>query len=159
IPFGRRSNSCSTAARPSPPGWAPTMMRAWDWTPGSTTVVTTTRAAPVTGYEVLPMILVDLKSLVSHLNSYCTKSLEWAAGTCLSRTHYEITVEHLLAGLMEDQRSDIPLILHASGIDAGQVRRGIDHAIESFKTGNAAKPVFSPMILELIQDAWLISSV
>ena len=105
------------------------------------------------------MILVDLRSLVSHLNTYCTKSLEWAAGSCLSRTHYEVTVEHLLAGLLEEAQSDIPLILRAKDIDPGQVRRAIDHSLESFKTGNSAKPVFSPLLLELIQDAWLLSSV
>jgi type VI secretion system protein VasG len=105
------------------------------------------------------MILVDLRSLVSHLNSYSTKSLEWAAGACLSRTNYEVTVEHFVAGLMEDPRADLALILRANEIDPGQLRRGIDHAIESFKTGNAAKPVFSPLLLELVQDAWLISSV
>jgi type VI secretion system protein VasG len=120
---------------------------------------TTIRVTQVSGYEVTAMILVDLRSLVSHLNGYCTKSLEWAAGACLSRTNYEVTVEHFLAGLMEDQRADLNLILRANEIDPGQLRREIDHAIESFKTGNAAKPVFSPLLLELVQDAWLISSV
>jgi type VI secretion system protein VasG len=105
------------------------------------------------------MILADLKSLISYLNPYCTKSLEAAAGQCLSRTHYEITVEHFLAGLLSDLNADIPLILRNSQIDAAQVQRGVERTIEQFPTGNSAKPVFSPLLLELVQDAWLIASV
>ena len=105
------------------------------------------------------MILADLKSLISYLNPYCTKSLEFAAGQCLSRAHYEITVEHFLAGLLADLNADIPLILRNSEIDAAQVQRGVERAIEQFPTGNSAKPVFSPLLLELIQDAWLIASL
>ena len=105
------------------------------------------------------MLLADLKSLISYLNPYCTKSLEFAAGQCLSRTHYEITVEHFLAGLLGDLNADITLILRNSEIDAVQVQRGVERAIEQFPTGNSAKPVFSPLLLELVQDAWLIAAV
>ena len=46
------------------------------------------------------MQVVDFAPLVSRLNTSCRGALENAAGTCLSRTHYEITVEHLLARLL-----------------------------------------------------------
>jgi type VI secretion system protein VasG len=105
------------------------------------------------------MILADLKSLISYLNPYCTKALEYAAGQCLSRTHYEITVEHFLAGMFADINSDVPLILRNSEIDSAQVQRGVERAIEQLPTGNSAKPVFSPLLLELIQDAWVIAGV
>ncbi|MBI3936257.1 MAG: type VI secretion system ATPase TssH [Betaproteobacteria bacterium] len=105
------------------------------------------------------MLLVDLKPLVSRLNPYCRNALEGAAGLCLSRTNYEITVEHLLSKLLEDLQSDVPLILRQNGVDVGQFKRAIDQAIDDFRTGNAAKPTFSPLLPELLQDAWLISSV
>jgi type VI secretion system protein VasG len=105
------------------------------------------------------MISVDIKSLLGRLNSYCTRNLEAAAGLCVTRTHYEVAVEHLLSKLLYDPQSDLPLILRQFDIDAGRVKKAIDQSLEEFKTGNAAKPVFSPLLLELIQQAWLVSSV
>ena len=43
------------------------------------------------------MINVDMKSLILHLNPYCTETLQAAAGLCVSRTHYEVTVEHFIS--------------------------------------------------------------
>jgi type VI secretion system protein VasG len=105
------------------------------------------------------MISVDIKSLLGRLNLYCTRSLEAAAGLCVSRTHYEVAVEHMLAKLLEDPQSDIPLILRQFDIDAGRVQKAVDQSLEEFKTGNAAKPVFSPLLMEWFQEAWLITSV
>ncbi len=105
------------------------------------------------------MITVDIKSLLGRLNPYCTRSLEAAAGFCVSRTHYEVTVEHLLAKFLEDPQSDLPLIFRQFDLDSGRVTKAIDLTIEEFRTGNAAKPVFSPLLMELFQEAWLVSSV
>jgi len=105
------------------------------------------------------MISVDIKSLLSRLNTHCTRCLEAAAGLCVSRTHYEVAVEHMLAKLLEDPQSDIPLILRHFDIDGGRVQKAIDQSLEEFKTGNAAKPVFSPLLMEWFQEAWLSSSV
>jgi len=105
------------------------------------------------------MISVDIKSLLSRLNTYCTRCLEAAAGLCVSRTHYEIAVEHVLVKLLEDPQSDIPLILRHFDIDAGRVQKAVDQSLEDFKTGNAAKPVFSPLVMEWFQEAWLLASV
>ncbi len=105
------------------------------------------------------MISVDIKSLLGRLNTHCTRSLEAAAGLCVSRTHYEVTIEHLLSKLLEDARSDLPLILRHFDIDAGRLQKAIDRSLEEFKTGNAAKPVFSPVLMELFQEGWLVGSV
>ena len=105
------------------------------------------------------MITVDIKSLLERLNSFCTRSLEAAAGLCVSRTHYEVTVEHLIAKLLEEPQSDLPLILRHFDIDSSRVQKALDQTLEEFKTGNAAKPVFSPLLLELFQEAWLAGSV
>lgn len=105
------------------------------------------------------MITVDIKSLLGRLNSYCRKSLEAAAGLCVSRTHYEVTVEHFLAKILEDPQSDVPLMLRQLDIDPGRLEKAVAQAIEEFKTGNAAKPVFSPLLMELFQESWLIGSV
>lgn len=105
------------------------------------------------------MVSVDIKALLNRLNQYCTRCLESAAGLCVSRTHYEVTIEHFLTKLLEEPQSDLPLILRQFDIDAGKVKKAIDQTIEDFRTGNAAKPVFSPLLMELFQEAWLASSV
>lgn len=105
------------------------------------------------------MVTVDIKSLLLHLNSFCTNALQNAAGLCVSRTHYEITVEHLFTKLLEDPDSDLPLIFRQFDLDPGRVQKALDETLEEFKTGNAARPVFSPLLMELLQDAWLIASI
>jgi len=105
------------------------------------------------------MITVDIKSLLGRLNVYCTRCLEAAAGLCVSRTHYEVTVEHVLTKLLEDNQSDLPLILRQFDVDTGKLQQAIDRSLEAFKTGNAAKPVFSPLLMEWFQEAWLVGSV
>jgi type VI secretion system protein VasG len=105
------------------------------------------------------MLSVDIKSLLRRLNSFCTGCLEGAAGLCVSRTHYEVTVEHLLFKLLENPQADLPLILRRFQVDVGRVQKALAQTLEEFNTGNAAKPVFSPLLLEWLQEAWLVSSV
>ena len=105
------------------------------------------------------MVSVDIKALLERLNLYCTRCLEAAAGLCVSRTHYEVTVEHFFAKLLEDPLADLCLILHDFDIEAGKMQKAVEQSLEDFKTGNAAKPVFSPVLMELIQESWLIASV
>jgi len=85
--------------------------------------------------------------------------METAAGHCVSRAHYEVTVEHLLIKLVEDPQADIQLILRHFEIDPGKLGKAIDQTIDGFKTGNSGKPVFSPMLIEWFQEAWLLGSV
>jgi len=40
------------------------------------------------------MINLNLESLIQRLNAVSRNALEAAAGLCLSRTHYEVEVEH-----------------------------------------------------------------
>jgi len=105
------------------------------------------------------MLTVDIKSLLLHLNAFCTNALQAAAGLCVSRTHYEVTVEHFLVKLLEDPHSDWPLIFREFDVEPGRIRKALEDSLEEFNTGNAAKPVFSPLLLELVQDAWMIASI
>ncbi len=105
------------------------------------------------------MVNVDTKSLLLRLNDFCTNTLQAGAGLCVSRTNYEVSVEHFLLKLLEDSRSDLSLILQKFEIDPGGLQKKIEAAIEEFKTGNSGKPVFSPRLLDLFQDGWMISSI
>jgi len=54
---------------------------------------------------------VNLKSLIGKLNTQTRGALEAAAGLCLSRTHYDIEVEHYLMKLLDakDKRPRVHL--------------------------------------------------
>lgn len=105
------------------------------------------------------MINVDMKSLLSKLNTFGTNALHNAAGLCVSRTHYEVSVEHFFLKCLEDTNSDLPLILRQYGVESSRITSALSDVLEDFKTGNSGKPVFSPMLIELFEDAWLIASV
>lgn len=105
------------------------------------------------------MITLELKPLLSRLNSYCTRSLEAAAGLCLSKGGYEVSIEHVLLMLLEDPACDFHQILRHYEIDPSRVTKAIQRTVEAEKTGNPRKPVFSSLLIEWIQEAWLFGSV
>ncbi|MCL5286262.1 MAG: type VI secretion system ATPase TssH [Nitrospirae bacterium] len=88
-----------------------------------------------------------------------TRAVEQGAGLCLSRTHYEITPEHVLMSLLDHPESDVMKILAAEGIEPAGVRREMSNALDDLKSGNGGRPVFSPLLVELLQDAHLIASL
>ncbi|MDO9631909.1 MAG: type VI secretion system ATPase TssH, partial [Humidesulfovibrio sp.] len=55
--------------------------------------------------------------------------------------------------------SDLPLILRQYGVESARFTAALSDVLEDFKSGNSGKPVFSPMFIELVEDAWLIASV
>lgn len=105
------------------------------------------------------MIDVDIKNLLSRLDATCKGALESAVGLAVARTDYEVRVEHLLLRLVEIEASDLACILRARGVDAGRVVRGIAHDLEGSRVGNTGRPVWSPILLEWLADAWLFGSI
>ena len=102
---------------------------------------------------------LDLKSLIGKLNPVCQRSLEGAAGLCLSRTNYNVEIEHWLVKLLEQPGNDICLLLKHFEIDQGNLLADLTKSIDRFKTGNARPPLLSPEVCDLIKEAWLLSSV
>ncbi|TWU45194.1 Chaperone protein ClpB [Novipirellula aureliae] len=102
---------------------------------------------------------VNLKELVGKLNDTCRTALEAAAGLCLSRTNYNIEIEHWLLKLLENDRSDLTICVKASGADVGKMTTDLNRAIDRFKTGNGRPPALSPNVVDLIRDAWLFGSI
>jgi type VI secretion system protein VasG len=105
------------------------------------------------------VVEVDLKALVGRLNRFCTRALEAAAGNCVSRTNYEVTVEHLLQALLEDTSADAQHILRSFEVDAGRVLKQLARDLDNLRSGNAGRPVFSPLLTNWFQGAWLTASI
>ena len=102
---------------------------------------------------------VSLKSLIGKLNDTCRSALEAAAGLCLTRTHYDVDIEHLFLKLSEVQDTDFQRIIRHYEIDQSRLSRDLTRALDRFKTGNARTPALSPHIPELIADAWTLASI
>ncbi|HST76419.1 MAG TPA: type VI secretion system ATPase TssH, partial [Acetobacteraceae bacterium] len=105
------------------------------------------------------MAAIDLKSLVGRLDEHCRRALEAAAGLTLSRSHYNVEVEHWLAKLVDGNGTDIPLILRHYEADEGRFRTDLNRGLDRLKTGNARAPSLSPDIVELAKQAWLLASI
>src|SRR6185503_3713941 len=101
----------------------------------------------------------NLKSLLRKLNETSRRALEAAAGLCLSRTNYEVDIEHVLLKLVETTNSDVKKILEHFGVNVSRLNRELATAIDRFKTGNARTPALSPRLPKLIADAWVLASV
>lgn len=101
----------------------------------------------------------SLKTLISKLNPICRQAAERAASLCLSRGNYEVDLEHLLVAVLENPGSDLLVIAQRCGISPTGLERELNQEIDRFKTGNTRTPVFSPRILKLLEQAWLIASL
>jgi len=102
---------------------------------------------------------VTLKGLVAKLDDTCRVALEGAAGLCLTRTHYDVDVEHYLLKLAEAANSDVPRILRHYGVDTGTLTRDLTRALDRLKTGNARTPTLAPRITRWLREAWALGSV
>src|SRR5215831_16847473 len=105
------------------------------------------------------MAAIDLKALVGRLNEPCRRALEAAAGLTLSRTHYNVEIEHWLLKLADASDGDFAAILRHYEVDQGRLLVDLNRALDHMKTGNARAPSLSPEIVELGKEAWLMASL
>lgn len=101
----------------------------------------------------------DLKSLLEKLNNHLIQNLDTATGLGIKRNHYEITMEHLLIALIENGQGDVPLILKHHAIDGGRVQDICNKNLDEMDSGNPGKPRLSRSLSDLLEQAWMASSV
>ncbi len=102
---------------------------------------------------------VNLKSLVGRLNDVSRNALEGAAGLCLSRTNYDVEIEHILAKLLEQDDTDLHKIAAHFEVNLDRLTKDVSTALDRLKSGNSRTPGLSDRIPSWIQDAWLLASV
>ena len=105
------------------------------------------------------MLQIDLRTLIGKLNSTTRNALEGATGLCLSRTHYDVEIEHWLLKLIESSDTDIEAILNQYDVDLARLSSDITRCLDSFKTGNARPPALSPRLVDVAREAWLLASL
>ncbi|MBB5041357.1 type VI secretion system protein VasG [Shinella fusca] len=105
------------------------------------------------------MLNVDLQSLVGRLNAHCRSSLEGAVGLTLSRTHYNVEVEHWLSKLIEASDNDVAAILRHFEIDTGRLAADLTKVLDRMKTGNSRSPALTPNVVKWAREAWIFGSL
>ncbi|SDX69021.1 type VI secretion system ATPase TssH [Marinobacter mobilis] len=104
------------------------------------------------------MIRVELPALIGRLNEFCREGLEASAALCISRQGAEITPAHLLFKLLETPFSDVRQILEHTGVDALALQPVVGDSLSGQPRTAEPYPSFSPLLIELLQDAWLLAS-
>lgn len=102
---------------------------------------------------------VNLKSLIGRLNDTCRTALEGAAGLCLSRTNYDVEIEHILAKLLEENDTDLQRICRHYEVNIDRLSKDTANALDRLKTGNSRTPGLSDRLPDWFQNAWLVASV
>ncbi|HEU4643835.1 MAG TPA: type VI secretion system ATPase TssH [Gemmatimonadaceae bacterium] len=102
---------------------------------------------------------VNLRSLIGKLNPVTRNALEASAGLCLSRTHYDVEIEHYLMKLLDATDGDLAFILKHFGIDRSRLAAELTRSLDKLKTGNARTPSLSPSLVKMFTEAWTIGSV
>src|SRR5271165_6956421 len=102
---------------------------------------------------------LNLKSLIGKLNDTTRSALEAAAGLCLSRTHYDIEIEHYLMKLLDVADSDFSQIAQHFGVDKSRLTAELTRSLDKLKSGNARTPALSPTLLKMLTEAWTIGSI
>ncbi|HKV48569.1 MAG TPA: type VI secretion system ATPase TssH [Candidatus Acidoferrales bacterium] len=102
---------------------------------------------------------LNLKALIGKLNDQARSALEGAAGLCLSRTNYDIEIEHYLTKMLESQASDFAKIVKHFGIDKSRLTGELMRSMDKLKSGNARTPAISPSVLKMLTQAWTVGSI
>src|SRR6202451_588174 len=102
---------------------------------------------------------INLKALISKLNDPTRAALESAAGLCLSRTHYDIEVEHFLTKLLDSSSGDFAAILKHFEMDKSRLTTELSRSMDKLKSGNARTPAISPTVLKMLTTAWTVGSI
>ena len=102
---------------------------------------------------------MNLKALIGKLNDTSRSALEAAAGLCLSRTNYDIEIEHYLVKLLDSTNNDLSAILEHFEIDASRFSGELMRALDHLKSGNARTPALSPSLVKMLTEAWTLGSI
>jgi type VI secretion system protein VasG len=104
------------------------------------------------------MTLRDSTHLLRKLNPHCASALANAASLCNTRLHGEITPEHWLLKLIEQDDGDIPAILRHYAIDMDTVWDALLASLERLPCDLRGKPALSRSLAEILEGAWLHAS-
>lgn len=105
------------------------------------------------------MIAAEIKSILLRLNPFLQNCLESCIGNCVSRGHYEVTIEHILYQSLQNKKGDFDPILKSFHVDEDEMLMALNQELAEMSSGNTAKPVFSATMLQVMELAWVESGL
>ncbi|MBB5060380.1 type VI secretion system protein VasG [Granulicella aggregans] len=104
-------------------------------------------------------MITSVKPLVQRFDDATRQAMEGAAGLCLSRTHYEVEIEHFFTKALETEAIDLTRILQHFDVNRDRLDRDLQMSLKRLKTGNPRGPVFSNSLVAMFREAWSFASL
>ncbi|EGV2672573.1 type VI secretion system ATPase TssH, partial [Vibrio parahaemolyticus] len=104
-------------------------------------------------------ININLSSLIQRLHPIAKVALEDAAALAVSEKANEVQIEHYLLSLLERPNSDFDVLLSHFDCSENLLRQSVRSTLDTNAKGNGSKPVFSALLIEWLQESWLVSSL
>ena len=104
------------------------------------------------------MLRVELPALINRLNTIARQGLEQAAVLCAQQQAPEVTAGHLLQAMLDQPLCDVRCICENVDVDVAALRAQLAEETCPPRNMEVATPSFSPLLIELLQDAWLLAS-
>ncbi|TOD88461.1 type VI secretion system ATPase TssH, partial [Vibrio parahaemolyticus] len=98
-------------------------------------------------------------SLIQRLHPIAKVALEDAAALAVSEKANEVQIEHYLLSLLERPNSDFDVLLSHFDCSENLLRQSVRSTLDTNAKGNGSKPVFSALLIEWLQESWLVSSL
>jgi type VI secretion system protein VasG len=95
----------------------------------------------------------DLRRLIGRFDPNVIQHFQGATNLCVTRTHYEITPEHLLMRMLDETTGDVTQIFNAFKVNRGPIRGALQRILDELPVGHRGKPVLSAKLVELFQSA------
>lgn len=105
------------------------------------------------------VIEIDLKKLFDKLSPVSCRGLELATALCMTRTNYNVEIEHWLIRLLENRDSDFVRILEAFGVELSKLQSDLTRTLDRLRTGNAKAPSLSPDVVDVAKEAWTLATI
>ncbi|NAW53102.1 type VI secretion system ATPase TssH, partial [Vibrio sp. V41_P2S12T139] len=70
-----------------------------------------------------------------------------------------VQIEHYLLSLLERPNSDFDVLLSHFDCSENLLRQSVRSTLDTNAKGNGSKPVFSALLIEWLQESWLVSSL
>ncbi len=104
------------------------------------------------------MIRIEINAIVERLHVLVRGALERAAAATVNQQASEISVNHLLIELISMPLCDIRLIFEEYGVDSEKAKSCLQMSLHDHSTYPQTYPSFSPLLIEWLQDSWLLAS-
>jgi type VI secretion system protein VasG len=99
----------------------------------------------------------ELRSLIARLDGASIEHFQGATNVCVSRSHYEVTGDHLLLRMLDEAAGDVSQVFNAFNVNRASIRRAVQRALDGLPTGHRGKPVLAPQLVELFQSAAVLA--